>query len=91
MSKLTPPWEFKEALCAQVGTEVFYLEDRDEVRERARQADYSMAKRVCQSCVHLIECGEWGINKERFGLWGGFTPQERKLIRRRRNILIEEE
>jgi hypothetical protein len=50
-----------------------------------------MAKKVCQNCIHLLECGEWGINKERFGLWGGFTPQERKLIRRTRNILIEEE
>ncbi len=91
MSKLTPPWEFKEALCAQIGTEVFYLEDRDEVKEHAKQADYTMAKKVCQICTHLVECSEWGINKEKFGLWGGLTPQERRFIRRKRHIVINEE
>lgn len=90
MSKLTPPWEFKEALCAEIGTEVFFIEDKDEIIDRSKQADYSIAKRVCQKCIHLTECGEWAINKEKFGLWGGFTPQERKKIRRARNITIQE-
>lgn len=90
VSKLTPPWEFKEALCAQVGTEVFFIEDKDEIIKRTKQSDYEFAKKVCNSCVHIQECADWAIKKERHGLWGGLTPQERKKIRGKLKITIEE-
>lgn len=90
MSDLVPPWEFKEALCAQVGMEVFFIEDRDEILDRSKQSDYEYARKVCNSCIHIKQCAAWAIKKERHGLWGGLTPQERKVIRKKLKITIEE-
>lgn len=90
MSELVPPWEFEKPLCVEVGTEVFFIEDKDESFGRSKQSDYDYAKKVCKSCLHIKECASWAIKKERHGLWGGLTPSERKAIRRKRNIVIEE-
>lgn len=91
MTKLVPPWKFTEALCAEIGTEIFYIEDRDENISRSRQLDYEMAKRICNKCSHITQCAQWAINKEKHGFWGGLTPLERKKIRGRMNIVLEEE
>lgn len=83
------PWEFEQPLCAEVGVEVFYIEDRDDPRTRlVKTPDYDSAKKVCKSCIHKIECAEWAIEHETHGVWGGLTPQERNIIRRSRKITI---
>lgn len=83
------PWEFEQPLCAEVGVEVFYIEDRDDPEKRSGvRADYDSAKRVCNFCLHKTDCAEWGIRNEIHGVWGGLTPQERSEIRKRRKIII---
>jgi hypothetical protein len=42
------------------------------------------------SCSHLKECGEWAIRNEKYGFWGGYSPVERKQIRGKLNIILEE-
>jgi WhiB family redox-sensing transcriptional regulator len=42
--------------------------------------DYSHAKQVCATCVVRSECLAAGIN-ERYGVWGGTTPRQRRDMR----------
>ena len=48
--------------------------------------DGQYAKSICRGCSHRIECAEWGIRKEAFGIWGGLAPRERLSVRRDRRI-----
>ena len=42
------------------------------------------AKRVCGECAVVSECLSYSIvNAVRFGVWGGLTGEERRLLRRR--------
>lgn len=42
------------------------------------------AKRVCASCPVRIECLDYALQSgEGFGVWGGASEQERRLMRRR--------
>jgi len=83
------PWDFEEPVCAEVGTEIFFLPDLDE-RDRypLKQGNYREAKKLCQQCPHLVECAEWGIYNEEHGMWGGMTPVERSQMRRKLGIVV---
>lgn len=82
---VTPPWEFENPVCAEVGTEIFFSKDYDEVNGTTLPQDtYKDAKKLCQSCEHVAECAEWGIRYENFGVWGGLSPADRKNLRARR-------
>ncbi len=48
------------------------------------------AKNVCASCPFTDPCAEWAIRRERWGVWGGTTEDERQAIRRRCGIVPEE-
>lgn len=82
------PWDFENPLCAEIGTELFFLEDRDrdEKTMPVSQEQYKQAQKTCYSCVHRIECAEWAIYNEAFGVWGGLTAKDRKQIRIARRI-----
>ena len=43
---------------------------------------YTMiAKRYCSACPIFEQCQRQGLDdKERFGIWGGLTPDERREI-----------
>lgn len=60
-----------EAICG--GLEMF--PDRDVVEVRA-------AKDTCKACPVRRNCAEYAVEARMdHGIWGGFTPQERKDIR----------
>lgn len=85
------PWTFENPLCSQIGTETFF-EDSEKLNSKGTaREDYKAAINVCSSCIHISECAEWAINHELFGIWGGTTPNQRKAIRRQRNIIIDGE
>jgi hypothetical protein len=48
-----------------------------------------MVKSICSQCSHQTECAEWGIQKEDFGVWGGLSELDRRLIRRKKNIILK--
>lgn len=77
------PWNFEQPLCAEVGLEIFYLKDRDELApaEGNSIGDYALAKSICHRCDHLTQCAEWGLENEFHGVWGGMTPVEREKVR----------
>lgn len=62
--------------------DVLQAEDADEMEE---------AKKICHGtidgrpCPLLAQCLEFAVvNNERFGVWGGTTPEERRAIRKNR-------
>lgn len=88
MKDLIAPWTYKNPLCAEIGVEMFFVPDKDD--NKGHMADYDQAKKICGQCIHRVECGEWGIRKERHGIWGGYTPKERKELRRKLKIVLIE-
>ena len=80
------PWNYENPACAEVGME-FYYPDRD-IEDKIHT---KTIVNVCKICPHLAECAEWGINRERYGIWGGITANQRRDIRRRRGIVLPRE
>ncbi|GHB13757.1 hypothetical protein GCM10010330_79470 [Streptomyces tendae] len=61
------------------GQDVFFPDDYQ------KAADVVTAKALCASCPSLQVCRSWALDHPTFathGIWGGFTPQERKMHRR---------
>jgi WhiB family redox-sensing transcriptional regulator len=81
------PSEYEQPICSQVGTDIFFSTDLDDpTQRRFGQETYKDAKKICQSCDHLMECGEWGLKHEDHGVWGGTTPAERRVLRDKHGI-----
>ena len=80
------PWNYENPACAEVGMEFFYP-DRD-IEDKIHT---KTIVNICKICPHLAECAEWGINRERYGIWGGITANQRRDIRRRRGIVLPRE
>ncbi len=81
---LRPPWEFEKPLCAEIGVELFYKDDTNEEDRAIVNGEQAKAALICTGCEHVFDCAEWGINRERWGVWGGLTPLQRNSIRRKR-------
>lgn len=88
MSANKGPWTFTQALCREVGVELFFSKDADDPNSRGDISNYKHAKTICAKCIHQVECAEWGIAMETHGFWGGLTPKERSQIRGKRNARI---
>lgn len=70
---------YEGASCKGIDTELFFPP-----YDVFKQEDLALFKRVCGSCPVQKRCLEWGLVHERFGVWGGMTPVERKAERKRR-------
>ena len=79
------PRDYEAPLCAQVGGDNWFPE------AGGHHTVVLKAVSICKQCIHRLECAEWGIYKERHGIWGGLTANDRKRIRRKRNIILPEE
>lgn len=50
-----------------------------------KAAYYTNAKTACMACPVRLMCLDYAMtNNEQHGLWGGLTPPERLLIRRKK-------
>jgi WhiB family redox-sensing transcriptional regulator len=69
-------WQ-EHASCRTIPVELFFPLVEQEAED---------AKAICQACQVREQCLEFAIDAgERFGVWGGFTPQERRsLVAKRR-------
>ncbi|AEK09864.1 WhiB family transcription factor [Mycobacterium phage Keshu] len=65
-------WE-ADALCQQVDPELFFPE---------RGQGGNEAKRICARCPVIEECREKALSfgTELWGVWGGLTQRDRRLI-----------
>ncbi len=68
-----------------------FSKDKDEVVVGQRLNAYVEAKKICSACAHIVECGQWAIRNEKHGFWGGYSPEERKQIRGKLNIILTED
>jgi len=69
------PWQ-ASANCLGVDPDLFFPERGGSTRE---------AKEVCAGCVVRDECLDYALSTgEKFGIWGGLSERERRLVRRRR-------
>jgi hypothetical protein len=46
---------------------------------------------ICESCKVRVECLEYSLRHEPFGIWGGRTETERALLRSEKNIVLSRE
>jgi len=77
--------DLTRGLCREIGIEFFFPEENGSGTDI-----YKYSRKICDKCVVKNECLEWAVKHEAFGMWGGTTPMERKAIRRKRNIVIQE-
>lgn len=70
----------KDAACAGLPTEIFFYEGSAAGHERAS----AIAKKICSGCPIAEPCLTYAVhNKEEFGIWGGKTPNERRILKDR--------
>lgn len=69
---MTVDWR-GSALCAQVDTEIFFLDKGDPP---------APAKRICAACPVRVDCLTEALDRnEPYGIWGGLAPRERQRLR----------
>lgn len=70
----SPPDWMEDALCIEVGVGEFYPEKGESARE---------AKKVCMACEVQSECLEFAMaHDDPWGVWGGLSPYERRVLKR---------
>lgn len=90
LTLITSRPRFENPLCAQTDPEIFFPEEDEDGKPLARNAtSYAEAKAVCRACDHRDACAVWAIKNESQGFWGGLSPAQRRQIRRRFNIKLE--
>jgi WhiB family redox-sensing transcriptional regulator len=71
----SPDW-YRAAACREVDVSVFYPADNDRGVLAARRVQ--RAKQICQTCPVIRVCLTVALTTdERYGIWGGLTPNER--------------
>jgi WhiB family transcriptional regulator, redox-sensing transcriptional regulator len=71
-----------QAACRGIDPELFF--SSDEISNRIeRQEREGEAKAVCNRCAVRNECLSYALAAgERYGIWGGLNPQERRAAAR---------
>ncbi|MCX5194654.1 WhiB family transcriptional regulator [Streptomyces sp. NBC_00249] len=78
------PWH-AEAVCRRDEAGLFFAPSKEPTA--ARLAREEAAKRVCARCPVMVACREHALlQPEPYGVWGGLTAAERRVVlgRRRR-------
>ena len=85
------PRDFENPGCASPAVaDLFFAKDPDEPGYKNADSDYKQAKTICMSCQFRIECADWGIKNELFGMWGGLTPKERQRFRKINGLKVSD-
>ncbi|WP_431784572.1 WhiB family transcriptional regulator [Streptomyces chumphonensis] len=82
------PWH-SEAVCRRDEAGLFFAPSKEPTAERL--AREQAAKSVCARCPVLVECREHALlQPEPYGVWGGLTAAERRVVlaRRRRRDAV---
>ena len=88
--KVKPVFEYTDeswrlgALCAQIDVgDIFFPEHSG---EHGREA-----KKICAACEVRDPCLEYAMHRPEWGIWGGKSANERKLLRRSLGIRLVQE
>ncbi len=67
-----------QGACKGLNTEMFYPEV-----VQYTKVETKFYNNLCKDCPIIDACLEWGLAHERYGVWGGTTPDTRTTIRRK--------
>lgn len=84
MSKINYPDFDGTENCSGLGVDLFF----GEYNVNSHEEDVKYLKSFCDNCVKLTECADYAIKHERYGFWGGLTPNARDMIRRKNGITL---
>lgn len=74
-------WRHDDPLCAEIGLEPFYPQKGETIR---------VAKEICAACDLQSAClNEAIIKEEDFGVWGGQSAKQRKLLQKKSELKRE--
>lgn len=69
--------------CLNKDVEIFFHDFNERGEEREERI--RNAKKICEGCPVINECLDHALSvPEHYGVWGGMSEDERRLIRRRR-------
>lgn len=72
-----------EAACNGLDPELFFSSEDVENRQERRERE-AAAKAVCATCTVVDDCLSYALEaRERYGIWGGLTADERRELARR--------
>lgn len=84
------PWH-SEAACRSDEAGLFFAPSKEPTAARLSREE--AAKRVCARCPVMLECREHALAQpEPYGVWGGMTAAERRVVlarRRRREVELQ--
>ncbi|MER6913630.1 WhiB family transcriptional regulator [Streptomyces sp. NPDC000594] len=84
------PWH-TEAVCRRDEAGLFFAPSKEPTAARLSREE--AAKRVCARCPVLVQCREHALlQPEPYGVWGGLTAAERRVVlarRRRHDIEVK--
>lgn len=84
------PWH-TEAVCRRDEAGLFFAPSKEPTASRLSREE--AAKRVCARCPVMIACREHALlQPEPYGVWGGLTAAERRVVlarRRRREMELK--
>ena len=73
----------EQAACKGIDPEFFFSSDAsdDAPSKQERAEREGAAKAVCARCAVRAECLDYAVTAgERYGIWGGLNPQERRAF-----------
>ena len=78
------PW-MKEGVCADYLQPDMWWDASDFFPSRGYSATSRRAIEICRTCPVMAECAQYALdNDERSGIWGGLTPDVRRVMRGRK-------
>jgi hypothetical protein len=87
----SPPSDGK---CAGQDVKMWFPHaERDGVRNfsaayRSAGEQTLLAKNICTDCKKQEQCLSYALHHESYGIWGGTTESERKVLRKKYNISL---
>lgn len=72
--------------CVQTWADAFFPDYEDDYLSVT-----NAAKAMCASCPVRVQCAEYGMKHEVYGIWGGITEGERRRVRRSQNRRLPDE
>jgi hypothetical protein len=79
---VTPP---SGGACVDMSTSFFFPDPRTKgiTKEMRKAID------TCNSCLVRIECADYGVRHEMYGIWGGLTESHRVALRKELGIVVK--
>lgn len=69
------------AACKGEDTSIFFNNAGSNMSKKELMESTKRAVEICISCKHRLQCLEYGLKAEPYGIWGGTTELERQYLR----------